>query len=149
MVERTIQKRRLYFEEEESDKAPKIRRIYGVNHSMEVYKDVLLLTDDRLCYQPTDGTSQPDERRQVFREAKTQEERCAISATIMKQTIHIHRSIAYPSSTVHAICAPAIEMLRVMRSHLVNRFPAGVFELFGSPSLSPSAPALPPATEFG
>ena len=148
MVERTIQKRRLYFEEEESDKAPKIRTKCGVNHSTEVYKGGLL-TDDRLCYQSTYRASQPDEGRQVFREAKTLQERCAIPATIIKPTIHIHRSVAYPSSTVHAICAPAIENLRVMRSHCVNCFPAGVFELLGSPFLSPSVPALPPASEGG
>ena len=61
--------------------------------------------------------------------------------------IHAHESISYPSSTVHAICAPAIEMLRVMRSQCDNRFPGGILELFESPLLSPSAPALPPATE--
>ena len=146
MVERTIQKRRLYFEEEESDKAPKIRTKCGLNHSWR-YIRVSLLTDNWLCYQPTDGTCQPDKGRQVFREAKTQEERCAISATIIS-AIHIHRSIAYPSSTVHAICAPAIEILRVMRSQCVNRFPDGALELLES-SLSPSTLALPPATEGG
>ena len=83
-VERTIQNRRRYFEEDESDKAPKIR---GVNHSVTLYK-CRVLTDDRLCYQPTDGTSQPNERRQVFREAKTLEERCAISETIMSDNPH-------------------------------------------------------------
>lgn len=35
MVERTIQKRRLYFEEEESDKAPEIRRLKSLSEDIK------------------------------------------------------------------------------------------------------------------
>jgi hypothetical protein len=53
----------------------------------------------------------------MLREAKFDEERSSISEPTMSLEVPSGFVRTYPSSTVHAICAPAIEILRVMRSH--------------------------------
>lgn len=92
-------------------------------------------TDERLGNQPANGTRQPHQRRELLRQSQTQQERGPISIRSRKHSAIRDTPAAkatqetkpklkstHPSSTVQAICAPAIEILRNIKSFVDNLF---------------------------
>jgi hypothetical protein len=82
-----------------------------------------MLTNDRLSNQARNWTSQPHKTGDLFRDAKVEQEGCSISRRSRGSDGRpgLGQGWNYPNSTVQAICAPAIDILRLIRSSVDRR----------------------------
>ena len=82
-----------------------------------------VLTDDWLSNQAGDWTSQPHKASELLRDAEPEQEGRSISGCRPRSEGRpgLGQGWIYPSSTVQAICAPAIDILRLNRSSVERR----------------------------